>query len=773
MSASPGDDLQADPTAPYAGFEGRIGRTFATSDPWWPAQPTAPEGAPNVLIVLADDLGFADLGCYGSEIATPHLDRLADEGVRYTNFHVTPMCSPTRAALLTGVNPHAAGVGTVAQIDPGFPGYGMELPEHVATMAEVFRSNGYATSMVGKWHLAKDWNISDAGPRHSWPLQRGFERFYGFLGPFTNYHHPHRLVEDNHAVRVDRWPDGYYFTDDITDRAISMIREAKASNPRKPFFCYFAHGAVHAPLHAKVADIEKYRDAYHVGWDVIRERRFERQQALGVLPQGTVLPPRNSERSHGVKPWADLSDREQRLFARYKAVYAAMVDNMDQSFGRLRAALEEIGEWDRTIVIFLSDNGASREGQAIGTSHYFRTLYRGHDFDEDYALLDEMGGPRTFPHYPRGWAMASGTPWRLYKINTHAGGHTVPFIVSWPERLRERGAIRSQYAYVTDVLPTLLELTGVAAPAERNGRPIKPLDGVSFAATLDASGAPSSRSEQYFEMNGHRGYYRDGWEVVTLHEPRTPFSEDHWELYDLRSDPAETRDLAAEHPEKLRELVEAWERAAWENQVFPLDEGSGIARTQRSPAEAAFAEPVTIVPGTPQLEHQRSNLLIEQRSFTITISLEYELGDEGILLAHGDQAGGYALFIEDGELHLLWRAFGQESRFRGGRLAPGAHEIAIEAVAPGGNRYQLRLVVDGAETDSAPDVPMFARLSPFEGIDVGIDRGSPVSWDIYERHGPFPFSGALHSVAYLPGELAPDAPARRLEEMREIGTRYE
>ena len=459
----------------YPGFPGTVGRTFAGSEGWWPPRPSAPVGAPNIVIMMADDLGFADLGCYGSEINTPNLDALAARGLRSTGFHSTPMCSPTRAALLTGLEPHRAGAGTVAHVDPGFPGYASELAPDVATIAEILRDQaGYSTLMVGKWHLAKDSDCSAAGPRHSWPCQRGFDRYYGFLGPFTNLHQPNVIVEDNHFVDVDQYPDDYYFTDDITDRAIGMIRDTKAANPSQPFLLYFAHGAVHAPLHARSEDIERYRGRYDAGWDALRDERFARQQATGVVPEGVELPPRNTELNHNVEAWSDLEPREQALFARHMEVYAAMVDRIDQNVGRLVAELEAIGELDNTIFIFTSDNGASREGEVTGTTAYYVHLLQGDDVDADIARIDHIGGPQTTPHYPRGWAMASGTPFRLYKINTHQGGHSVPFIFSWPAgaragKLGADGEIRRQYLHVTDVLPTLLELVGVERPDARNG----------------------------------------------------------------------------------------------------------------------------------------------------------------------------------------------------------------------------------------------------------------------------------------------------------------
>jgi arylsulfatase len=765
-----------DGTEAYAGFGGRVGRTIAGSESWWPVRPAPPPGAPNIVVVLADDLGFSDLGCYGSEISTPNLDRLADGGLRYANFHVTPMCSPTRAALLTGVNSHAAGVGHVAHSDPGFPGYAMELAANVATAAEILRDNGYATLMVGKWHLTKDSDCSDAGPRHSWPCQRGFDRYYGFLDGFTNYHHPHRLVEDNHAVEVDAYPEGYYLTDDLTDRAISMVRALDASNPARPFFLYFAHGAVHAPLQAKAEDMAPYLDAYHVGWDVIRERRHRRLLDLGVLPPGTPLPPPNRELGHEVQPWDGLGPAERELFARYMAVYAGMVHNLDRNFGRLRAALEELGRWDDTIVLFTSDNGASREGEETGTTSYFVHLTTASDTAGDHARLDEIGGPRTTSHYPRGWAMASNTPLRLYKINTHAGGHQVPMILSWPARLEGRaGVVRTQYAHVTDVLPTLLDLVGLAAPRERHGRPLKPMAGVSFVPTLDAADAPSRHTEQYYEMAGHRGFYRDGWEAVTLHQPLTPFVDERWELYDLGADPTERRDLADEHPERVQELAEAWERAAWANQVYPLDEGSAVKFLIRPPGTDVFSRPVTLRSGTPTLERWRSLQLVLLRSVTIGVSLDFRTGDEGVLVAHGDQGGGYVLYVEDDELALDHNdGRGLTTKVSGGRVADGVEEVALDLDATGGGWWAATLRVEGAVTTPEPArLAVLFPMAPFEGIDVGIDRRSPVSWALFERRGPFPYTGTLHAVTYTPGDPAPDSAFAMLDVLREMGQRFE
>ena len=765
----------SDELAAYAGFRGRVGRTFAGSEGWWPPRPTAPPGAPNIVIVLVDDLGYSDVGCFGSEIATPHLDALAARGLRYTNFHSTPMCSPTRAALLTGIDPHRVGIGSVPHSDAGFPGYAMELSPHAMTIAEILRDAGWATLAVGKWHLTKDSEQHAGGLQRSWPCQRGFDRYYGVLDAFTNLHHPHRLVEDNHQIDVDRYPDGYFLTDDLTDRAISMIREVKANEPGKPFFLYFAHLAVHAPLHAKPADRARYEGRYALGWDRLREERFRRQQELGIVPPEVACAPRNTEEGDDVVPWDELSEREQALFARYMEVYAGAVDNIDQNLGRLLGAIDELGELDNTIVIFTSDNGASREGEAVGTTAYYVHLLQGDDLDADLARFDEIGGPTTTPHYPRGWAMAGNTPFRLYKLNTHAGGHSVPFVLSWPAGLPERGGMRRQYTHVTDLLPTLLDLVGVERPTHRDGRPLLALSGRSFRATLEDPHAPSLHTEQLYENMGHRGYYRDGWEVVTRHRPLTPFSDEEWELYHLAADPTELRDLAASEPGRLAELAAAWEQAAWAGQVYPLDEGSSVRYIVRPPWNERFERPVTIVAGTPTLERWRSVQLVWFRGARITATLDgFSPGDRGYLLAHGDQGSGYGLYVLDDEVVFVHNdGRGRMRTLSGGVLAAGVTTVTLELHAPGGNVWDVTVSVDGEARATTEGVPMLFGMAPFEGIDVGIDRRSPVSWSIYERFGPFAYTGRLRHVRIEPGAHAPDSPVHLLPTLREMGARFE
>ncbi|MEE9414488.1 MAG: arylsulfatase [Acidimicrobiales bacterium] len=751
------------PTGAYAGFQGRVKQTLDDSTPWWAPRPEPGPDAPNVVVILCDDLGFSDLGCYGSEVETPNIDRLAAEGVQYTNFHVTPMCSPTRAALLTGLNSHLAGVGHVAHSDCGYPGYAIELAQDAVTVAETLGGAGYATMALGKWHLSKDSDLSAAGPQDSWPVQRGFDRFYGFLDAFTNLHHPHRLVRDNSTVEVDRYPDGYYFTDDITDRAVAMVKEQQASNPHQPFFMYFAHGAVHAPMQAKAEDIAKHRGSYDAGWDVIRAQRWERQKELGLLPDGSEIAPPNSEPGDEVVPWDELTDQQRELYARFMEIYAAMVQSIDESLGRLRDELEALGVWENTVVVFTSDNGAAREGESAGTSQFFSPLVFDPDAEQkDYDRLDLLGGPQTLPHYQRGWAYACNTPFRLYKGNTHAGGHQVPLLIAGPG-VPADGANRRQYLHVTDLMPTILDLTGVDAPTQRGGLAAKPLAGTSLANTFEDPDAPSAHGEQHYEMSGNRGFYRDGWEAVTRHQPFTPFEDDHWELYNLDEDPTQRTDLSGAEPERVADLQAGWDAAAWENQVYPLDEGGFVKFFQRPERSAAYFGPVRIAAGTPTLERWRCLQLIQTRSFAISIDLQYKSGDEGVLVAHGGQGGGYGLYVEDGRLFWVHNAYGTMHLVDAGVLADGARQITADVAAPGGGIWNVTLSVDGQEVASREDLPHFWFMAPFEGIDVGIDRRSPVSWDIYERHGPFRYTGTLHAVTYEPGDAAPDAPPQLAE----------
>ena len=744
----------------YETFEGTVGRTLGESRPAWRPERRAHAGAPNIVVVLVDDLGYSDLSPYGSEVDTPNIERLARNGVQFVNFHTTPLCSPSRAALLTGINPHRAGFAYPANLDPGYPSYTFELPDAAPTVAESLREAGYATFAVGKWHLTRDGASHDAADRSSWPLQRGFDRYFGSLEGFTSLHAPHRLVWDNSPYEVESFPEGYFLTDELTDRAVSMLRSLRANDPEKPFFLYFAHHAVHGPIQGKPADIEKYRGVYDAGWDDIRVRRFQRQLEAGLFDAGTTLPPFNFEPGKDVVSWDELTDDQRVLFARYMEVYAASVDNIDQSLGRLLDVIEEYGELDNTVVVFSSDNGASAEGGADGTRSYFSQFVHvpglPADWDNDVEReLDLIGGPRTTVHYPRGWGQASNTPFRLYKSDTFAGGIRVPLIVHWPDGgLRNTGddRFRRQYVYVTDLAPTLLELAGVPRLTDRQGRPAMTEDGVSAAAILRDAAAPTLHRRQYTETGGNRGYFADGWKIVTNHRPGAPFEDSEWELYHVDSDPTETTNLAAAEPERLREMAAAWEAAAWQNTVFPLNDYSPALALHR-PSDEYFARPVTIYPGTPTLERYRASRLVHLRDFTVTAKLFFTPGDRGVLVAHGDQGGGYALWIDDDAAHLSYNAYGVVLRTAPLPLRPGSITVELQAQALPDFRWGL-LVSSGDAVRELESVPQLVGMAPFTGISVGADRGGPVDWAIHERDGSFAYTGELHSVRFEPGKPA-------------------
>ncbi len=738
----------------YEGFGGRIGRTFGESEPWWPPRVEPPPGAPNVIIVLLDDLGYSDIGPFGSEIDTPALNRLAERGVRLTNYHTAPLCSPARAALMTGLNPHRAGFAYVASRDIGFPGYAMEIAEDVLTLPEILQQAGYATFAIGKWHLTRDGAMHDAAARTSWPVQRGFDRYYGCMEGLTNFFHPHQLMVDNSPLDLDEYPAGYYLTDDLTDHAIAMIKSLRAHDAHKPFFLYFAHNAVHGPLGAKTEDIAKYRGRFDGGWDVVRQERFARQLQIGLFPPGTRLAPRNFETGVDVPAWADLAQTERDLFVRYQEVYAAMIDNVDQNLARLLATIDALGELDNTIVVVTSDNGGTFEGGAVGTRSYFsqfQQIVTSGQWTRDVARdPDLIGGPRMAVHYPRGWGMASNTPFRLYKGFTFAGGVRVPFIVSWPRGLTARG-VRHQYAYVTDLQPTLIELLGVQRPPRRHGRAAKSIDGVSFRAVLDDAAAPDTHMEQYAECGGNRGFYRDGWKLLTRHQAGTAYSDQEWQLFDVRSDPTEIDNVAADFPDKVRELAAAWEAAAWANAVFPLPDASPI---RRRPEEAQLEQPLRLLPGTPTLDRFRSSKLTALRSFEVSIEVSHTATDGGVLVAHGDQGGGYSVYVEEGHIHLAYNEYGDMKDFDGGVLTPGQRLVRLSAEALAEFRWRMTLSVDGTPLGGLPSVAMLLGFAPFEGINVGIDRRSPVHWELYMRHGAFPYTGMLQAVTYTPGPRA-------------------
>lgn len=772
------------------GFDGLVTESLNTSRPAWPERPRpdrrGPGGAPDVIVMLVDDMGYSDIGAFGSEIPTPHLDAVAAEGARLTDFHVTPTCSPTRASLLTGCNSHAVGMGAVANVDDGFPGYAAELPANQPSMAEAFRDSGYATMAIGKWHLCREQDMHAAGDRHSWPLQRGFDQFYGFLEAQANLHAPAQLYQGNSPVHVEEYPEGYYLTDDLTDHAVRMIAEAHASEPGKPLMMYYAHAAVHSPMHIKPGSADEFRGRYDAGWEQVRSERRRRQDELGVVPASAGTAPLDDDMGPDVPGWNSLPADGKRLAARHMENYAAMVVSIDESVGRIRDVQRRLGRLDNTIFVFLSDNGAAGGGGGdVGMFNFLSNLDRSRRLSteqriaEEIDRIDELGGPASWPHYATAWATVANTPFRRHKFSTYRGGHQVSFVMSWPAGLGElggendgEGAVRHQYAHVTDLFPTVAELAGVDVPTSREGWGARPLDGTSMVAALRDGAAPSLHGDQYYECLGERAYFAGDLEVVAQRTPMTPFSEDRWALYRTGQDPAQLDDLAAEHPDTVTELVSRWEAAARANMVYPMSNGSPLHFLQRDPAEERLACETVLLPETPPLERFRASQLIDGRSFTVEVDLGeggYRAGDEGVLYAQGGQESGFVLFVIDGAVQVEHNAWGRTATTPPARIPTGARVIRLRVDAPGGHKWLTSIEIDGTEVVGNVEMTQLSWLVPFSGAAAGRMHRSPVSETLHRSHGMFAYSGNWEKVTVLPGEHAPDAPALMLDAIRKMG----
>jgi arylsulfatase len=701
-----------------------------------------------VLIVL-DDVGFAQLGCYGSTIETPHIDALAAGGRRYTGFHTTAMCSPTRASLLTGRNHHAVGMGMIADMCTGFPGYQGQIGKDSATLAEMLRPAGYGTFAAGKWHLTRARDMTAAGPFEQWPLGRGFERYYGFLYSLVDQWHP-ELVADNHFIPAPDRP-GYHLSEDLVDQTIGMIRDQQAGRPDQPFFAYLAFGACHSPHQAPRQYIDKYRGRFDEGWDVMRERWHARQIELGVIPQDAVLTEMNS----GVRPWAEMTDDERRLCARHQEVFAGFLDHTDAQIGRLTEWLRSSDLLDNTLLVVLSDNGATAEGGHFGDINLRRYIQILEEpFEEKLARIDDLGSDRLWNNYPAGWGHAGNTPLKWFKMNTHGGGVRDPLIIHWPAQIPDGGQISHQFCHCSDIAPTILEACGVAAPETHLGVPQAPITGTSLAYTFDEPDAASRRPAQYFELMGHRGIWADGWKAVTHHVEGSDFDEDVWELYHLDSDFSEARDLAAEHPEKLRELIALWWREAEANHVLPLDDRNRerIGLTYWGPPRRRwrFEQGMNRVSGYAAPS-------VANRSYRIVADVDLSENTEGVILSVGGQAGGYVLFIQQGK--LVHEYVGPDRRWTlesPTLLPPGRRRLGFEFHKTGRCKGVATLFCDDAVLATGEIRDMWPAGPTAGGVCCGYNEASPVS-DRYVR--PYAFSGVIHDVLVESAEDYVDDPA--------------
>jgi arylsulfatase len=704
-------------TRTYPGFPGKIGRTRADSEPHWRQPVRPPAGSPNIVIVFMDDMGWSDIGCYGSEIDTPNIDALAGRGIRFNHYTTHPICSPARAALLTGRNAHSVATGWLANNNPGFPGYFGDIPLDAPTTAETLRAAGYATAAVGKWHNS----TNGAAPNPTWPTYRGFDRFYGFLEGETSYFFPARIVYNNIVAPIDEYPKGYYATDDWTDKAIGFVTEIRNQDPTRPFFLYVANNAVHGPLQAKESDLAKYRGRYDAGWDAIRAARLERQLTLGMVPAGTRLSDRDTE----VPAWDELPAERRSLFVRHMETYAAMLDCADQNLGRLVAFLERLGELDNTIIVFSSDNGGTNSAGPAGNIHFNRRFAGLPPLSTEIDIERQrwIGTGRASAVYPMGWAQVSNAPFPSYKTYTGGGGRRVSFIISWPHGLKDRGAIRSQFAHVIDVMPTLLDLAGVPALEVSHGQAAKPVQGKSLAPVLRDDGAAGPRREQYYECWANRAYYRDGWVAVSLQKRGDAIDFDNWTLHAHAEDFSESIDLRRQHPAKLEELVAAFDEAAWANMVYPLDNRTPIQKFNELPPHQrpAPSSRRRFLPNGQTVHRGVITSLVADRNFKITVRFRYESTDQGVLFAIGDVTGGLVLFIEDGRLWLTYNGFGEFHRLTGPAMTAGEHTGTLEYEALGGRRGRGRIELDHSSNDWNDLSPTLMN-GMHEGLDIGLDR---------------------------------------------------
>lgn len=761
------------PDPPYNGV---ARRTLAGSRPEFPAPVKAPAGAPNVLLVLIDDAGFGNPSTFGGPCQTPTMTRLAARGLRYNRFHVTALCSPSRAALLSGRNHHAVGFGSIAEFAGGWPGYNATWPKSAASIAQILQGNGYSTAAIGKWHLTPDDQQGPAGPFDRWPSGLGFDYFYGFLGGESSQYDP-LLAENNTIIGVPTKKD-YYLPEDLSDRTIHWIHDQKAQSPDKPFFIYYATGASHAPHHAPAKWADKYRGKFDQGWDRLREETFARQQALGVIPATAKLTPRDP----AFPAWDSLSPQEKKLYARQMEVFAGYQENADYEVGRVVEAIEQMGQADNTLIIYIwGDNGSSMEGTETGTFNELTTL-TGITLSADqqfkmiaaYGGIDAWGGPTTQPHFACAWAWAGNTPFQWGKqVASHLGGTRDPMVVSWPARIKDQGGLRSQFTHVIDVAPTILEVAGITAPSHVNGIGQMPMHGTSFAYTFADASAKDRHTQQYFEIFGNRAMYKDGW-IACSRLDRIPWrldpehiakygpggnwdpDEDKWELYNLDEDFSEAVNLADQHPEKLAELKRLFWEDAEKYHVTPLM--AGLASFFGEGPRPAERSRFTFYPGT---ENIGPGMIprIYNRSFSLTADLEVpEAGAEGVIVAESDVMGGFSLYVQDGKLRYTYSFLGLAvpTLIASKPLPTGRIRVKYEFTAdkPGtpatGGRGRLFINDEPAgENHLASTCP--ARFSGYAGMDIGRDNGGVVS-PSYRTKAPFAFTGKIEKVVF---ELLP------------------
>ena len=760
-------------------FSGVIGRTIESSRPAWPEIKRAKVGAANVLMIVIDDMGFGQLGCFGSPIQTPHIDALASDGLRYTNLHTTGLCSPSRSCILTGRNHHSNHMACIANGSTGYPGSDGYIPFENGFLSEILLLEGYNTYCVGKWHLAPEETLSAAGPYNRWPLGRGFERYYGFLGGDTHQYYPD-LVRDNSQAEPMKSPEeGYHLTVDLVEKAKSMIADSKQVVADKPFFLYFAPGAMHSPHHVPTEWSDRYRGLFDKGWEHYRRETFERQKALGIVPPDTTL----SHVDPDVQDWDALSSDERKVYSRMMEVYAGFLTHTDYYMGELIQFLKDLGEYDNTLIILVSDNGASAEGGPTGSINECRFFNNVPDtFEESLKVLDELGGPNYYNHYPWGWAHAGNTPFRRWKRETYRGGASDPLIVCWPQRIKARGKVRTQYTHAIDLLPTVLDVLEIEPPSVLNGFTQAPIEGVSFAHSFDDAQVPSKHHTQYFEMMGHRAIYHEGWRAVCPW-PGTSFKESGrkfgvpiteevllnldatgWELYNINSDFAETQNLAEKEKLRLSDMIKMWYTEATQYNVFPID-ARGVQRlADERPHVGGECNFFRLYPGTQSIPVGAAPKTLN-RAFTITADVEIPVfGADGVLLSMGGNDGGFSFYIQKRKLTYVHNYLALKYFYVSSKSAvPNGHHLLSMKFQPTGQPDWangrgtpgvVKLFVDGEEVGSGEiAVTSPFRLGQGSAMRVGADVGATVS-PHYKT--PFRFQGVIKRVTVEVAESKAD-----------------
>ena len=692
---------------------------------------------PNILIVVLDDVGFADLGCYGAEHRTRCIDALATAGQRFTNFHVTALCAPTRACLMTGRNAHAVGVGNIAEWGRDLPAYQGVINKNAATLAEILRDDGYVTLAVGKWHLSAIHDQNASGPFGQWPTGRGFDRWYGFHGNAMDHWHP-EMFENTVAAYPDKGPD-YHLSNDLVDHSISYVKDHIAASTGRPFFLYLAFGACHFPFHVPKDLIDRQRGRYRVGWDVIRAQRFASQTGLGICPPKTQLAPRNP----GVPAWSDLTATQRTIAEHGQEVYAAFLEHTDAQLARLIDFLRLEDELNDTLLVLLSDNGAAGGGGTVeGLLDVRRAYYDDVTFEETAETFHLLGSEQSYGMYGSGWAQASNTPLKWYKADTHGGGTRAPLIVSWPAGGLSSGGIRPQYAHVVDIAPSLLEMINKPPPNSVAERPIAPMQGVSFAHVLEHEAAPTHKRVQYFETAGDRAVWAAGWKAVTKHVAGGDYDEDIWELYHADEDFAEIRDLAQAHPRKLKELIALWRTEAQRDGVVPMADDLFSLYEQ---VVVAPRGKYVFYPGMTRVDRLSApDILSYNAMFRAEVSLDTDR-ENGLILASGDSGAGYEWLMRDGylEFHYVYTRRQLHSVRSQQRIRPQVRTLGLDIARLPAKAHRCRLLADGRPVGELHLPQLWQVYSPNSGIRCGENRHSPIS-GLYS--GPFAFTGKLRRV---------------------------